>query len=104
MGTCSACHAHVTPKRRNPVWFLVAAIAAPVVLVSFMFLAIMQPIGIFAAPLYFAFLTFPMVGLAEKLQEKPRCPKCRRIFVDAERASVGVAPIAVEGRSARSTA
>ena len=81
MHTCSACHARVRPIRPNPLWILVAIVVAPIVLISFMLLAVMQPIGMVAAPLYFAFLMFPIVGLAEKLTAKPRCPKCRKIFV-----------------------
>jgi choline-glycine betaine transporter len=73
----------VSPIRTSILWWGVAFVAAPVVLLSFMFLAVMQPIAIVAAPLYFGFLMFPIVGLAEKLTAKPRCPKCRKIFVDA---------------------
>ena len=81
--TCSACQKRVDPIRTSPLWWVVAFVAAPVVLLSFMFLAVMQPIAIVAAPLYFGMLLFPIVGLAEKLTAKPRCPKCRKIFVEA---------------------
>ncbi len=81
--TCSACHHRVDPIRTSLLWWVVAFVAAPVVLLSFMFLAVMQPVAIVAAPLYFWVLLFPIVGLAEKLSAKPRCPKCRKIFVEA---------------------
>lgn len=81
-GTCSACLKTVRPVRPSRLWWVVAIVVAPVVLISFMFLAIMQPIGMVAGPLYFAFLTFPIVGLAEKLGAKPKCPKCRKNFVE----------------------
>lgn len=81
-GTCSACSKTVRPIRPSRLWWVVAIVAAPIVLISFMLLAIMQPIGMVAAPLYFMFLTFPIVGLAEKLGAKPKCPKCRKIFVE----------------------
>lgn len=86
-GTCSACLKTVEPVRPSRLWWALAIVAAPIVLISFMLLAIMQPIGMIAAPLYFMFLTFPIVGLAEKLGAKPKCPKCRKIFVDVRRSA-----------------
>ena len=83
MKTCSACHRRVEPVRTSLLWWVVAFVAAPIVLLSFMFLAVMQPIAIVAAPIYFGVLLFPIVGLSEKLQAKPKCPKCRKIFVEA---------------------
>lgn len=87
-GTCSACLRSVRPVRPSRIWWVVAVVVAPIVLVSFMLLAIMQPIGMIAGPLYFAFLTFPLVGLAEKLGAKPKCPRCRKVFVER-----GTAPV-----------
>ncbi|CAN5338405.1 hypothetical protein BH09MYX1_BH09MYX1_14620 [soil metagenome] len=109
-GSCSACHARVTPVRTSVLWWVLAIAVAPVILISFMFLAIMQPIGIVAAPLYFAMLLFPVAGLAEKMQAKPKCPKCRKNFVDAgatrgtAEARLERAPLGREGRSEARTA